>query len=181
MSLQAKLRTMKSIRLLFSAATLFICTASLAQYQWIDANGRKVFSDQPPPASVPAKKIMQQPSKNAPLALSADADADAAPKSDVAAATGSPAAPKAKVVDKELEAKKKQADDALAAKKQVELEAQTKAKIENCARAKSAKATLESGLRIGQVNAKGERSVMDDATKAAELKRVQSIIAEDCK
>ncbi|MBK6368163.1 MAG: DUF4124 domain-containing protein [Polaromonas sp.] len=27
-----------------------------AQYQWIDANGRKVYSDQPPPASVPAKK-----------------------------------------------------------------------------------------------------------------------------
>ena len=172
---------MKPIRLLFSAATLLICTASLAQYQWIDANGRKVFSDQPPPASVPVKKIVQQPNKNAPVVVSPDADTDAAPKADVASAPARPAASKTKVVDKELEAKKKLADDELAAKKKAELEAQTKAKVENCVRAKNAKATLDSGLRISQINAKGERGVMDDATKAAEIKRVQSIIAEDCK
>ena len=153
----------------------------MAQYQWIDANGRKVFSDQPPPANVSAKKIVQQPGKIAPEVVSTDADSDATPKADVAAAPASPAAVKAKVVDKELEAKKKKADDVLAAKKQVELEAQTKARVENCARAKNAKATLDSGLRISQINAKGERGVMDDATKAAESKRIQGIIAEDCK
>ena len=180
--LQAKLRIMKPIRLLFSAATLFICTASMAQYQWIDANGRKVFSDQPPPASVPAKKVVQQPGKTAPLPVSTNADGDASAKADATPApAAAPAVAKAKPVDKELEAKKKQADDELAAKKKAEQEAQTKAKVENCARAKSAKASLESGLRIGQVNAKGEREVMDDATKAAEIKRIQGIIAEDCK
>lgn len=156
----------------------------MAQYQWIDANGRKVFSDQPPPASVPAKKIVQQPGKNTtPTAISTEADTDTNAKA-VAAPTAAPSAPaaaKVKPVDKELEAKKKQADDELDAKKKVEQEAQTKAKIENCARAKSAKAGLDSGLRISQINAKGEREVMDDATKAAEIKRIQGIIESDCK
>ena len=179
---------MKPIRLLISVTTalttLLICTVSMAQYQWIDANGRKVFSDQPPPASVPARKIVQQPVKNAiPTAISVEADTDSNAKAVAApnTAPSAPAAAKVKPIDKELEAKKKQADDELAAKKKAEQEAQTKAKIENCARAKSAKAGLDSGLRISQINAKGEREVMDDATKAAELKRVQSIIAEDCK
>ena len=174
---------MKHIRLLFSATTalsaLFICTASLAQYQWIDANGRKVFSDQPPPASVPAKKVVQQPGKTAPAAASAEADVDSPAKTD--AAPAAQAASKAKAVDKELEAKKKAADDELAAKKKAEKEAQVKAKIENCARAKSAKAGLDSGIRIVQINGKGEREVMDDAARTAEAKRVQGIIAEDCK
>ena len=153
----------------------------MAQYQWIDANGRKVFSDQPPPASVPAKKIVQQPSKNAPAAVSTDAATDAGTKADVVAVPANPAAPKVKAVDKELEAKKKQADDELAAKKQADIEAQTKAKIENCARAKSAKATLDSGFRISQINAKGERGVMDDASRKVESKRIEGIMTTDCK
>ena len=185
MPVQAKLRIMKHIRLLFSATTalsaLFICTASLAQYQWIDANGRKVFSDQPPPASVPAKKVVQQPGKTAPAAASAEADVDSPAKTDAAPAPAAQAASKAKAVDKELEAKKKAADDELATKKKAEQEAQVKAKIENCARAKSAKAGLDSGIRIVQINGKGEREVMDDAARTAEAKRVQGIIAEDCK
>ena len=180
---------MKHIRLLFSATTalsaLFICTASLAQYQWIDANGRKVFSDQPPPASVPAKKVLQQPGKAAPSAssttASTEADTEAATKTDAPSAPSAQTAPKAKAVDKELEAKKKAADDELATKKKAEQEAQVKAKIENCARAKSAKAGLDSGIRIVQINGKGEREVMDDAARTAEAKRVQGIIAEDCK
>lgn len=183
-ALQAKLRIMKPIRLLrllFSAAAFFICTASMAQYQWIDANGRKVFSDQPPPASVPARKIVQQPGKAVPAIVSTEADTDAGTKSDATPAATAPAAAKPKAVDKELEAKKKQADDELAAKKKADQEALTKARIENCARAKSAKAGLDSGLRINQINTKGEREVMDDATRAAETKRVKSIIESDCK
>ena len=45
----------------------------------------------------------------------------------------------------------------------------------------SAKATLESGMRMARVNDKGEREVLDDAQRAAELKRVNAIIASDCK
>ena len=54
-------------------------------------------------------------------------------------------------------------------------------RAENCARAKQAKASLDSGVRMAVTNAKGEREIMDDAARAAESKRIQGIIASDCK
>ncbi len=55
------------------------------------------------------------------------------------------------------------------------------AKIESCARAKQAKASYDSGVRIGRTNAAGEKEFMDDAARAEETKRIQGIIAKDCK
>lgn len=175
---------MKPIQLLFSALTFFICTASMAQYQWIDGNGRKVFSDQPPPASVPAQKIMQQPSKNAASATPAAAEEPAAGANSAQTtnAENKPAAKKeATGKDKELEAKKKQADAELAAKKKIDEEKQAKANADNCERAKGVKAGLNSGARISQYNAKGERVVMDEAARMVETKRIEGIIQTDCK
>ena len=84
-------------------------------------------------------------------------------------------------IDKELEAKKKQAAEAEAAKRKAEEEKIMKAKIENCARAKQAKAGFDSGIRISRINSAGEREVMDDAARAAELKRIQTIMESECK
>ncbi len=84
-------------------------------------------------------------------------------------------------MDKELEAKKKQAKDAEAAKRKAAEEQVAKAKVENCARAKIAKGTFDSGVRIGHTNAAGQREVMDEPTRAEELKRIQGMIARDCK
>ena len=84
-------------------------------------------------------------------------------------------------LDKELEAKKKLAKEADAAKRKADEERIAKAQIENCARAKQAKTTFESGVRIGRTNGAGEKEFMDDTARAAELKRMQSIIDRDCK
>ncbi|MGI9135158.1 MAG: DUF4124 domain-containing protein, partial [Rhodoferax sp.] len=54
------------------------------------------------------------------------------------------------------------------------------ARADNCARARQAKASLESGLRINQVNTKGERVFMGDTERAAELQRIEAAIASDC-
>ena len=183
---------MKPIRLtthlIFSALIALFSLSALAQYQWIDANGRKVYSDQPPPASVPNKKILQQPGKatpSAPVATSDDPTAGtagpAATATPAAAESAAPAKKEATSKDKELEAKKKQADDAEAAKKKAEQEANAKAKADNCVRAKSAKASLDSGVRIATTNAKGERSIMDEASRIVESKRIEGIMAADCK
>ena len=56
-----------------------------------------------------------------------------------------------------------------------------KAKIENCARAKQAKATFDTGVRLSKANAAGEREILDDAGRAAEGKRIQTVIESDCK
>jgi len=53
-------------------------------------------------------------------------------------------------------------------------------KADNCQRARLAKTTLDSGMRLSQVNQQGQRIVMDSAARAAEAKRLQSIMDSDC-
>ncbi|MDH6594429.1 type IV secretory pathway VirB10-like protein [Variovorax sp. TBS-050B] len=158
-------------------------TAS-AQWQWIDKNGKKVFSDQAPPPDVPEKNILRRagmpPSRGA--TVTAPADSEAAPEA--AAAAPKPreaAAPKAAGVDKELEEKAKKAQAEEKAKQAAEAEKNAKARAENCDRARQAKATFDSGIRVARVNASGEREILDDSARAAEQKRLQSIIQSDCK
>jgi Domain of unknown function (DUF4124) len=170
------------------ATFVLVFTASaMAQYMWLDAAGRKVFSDQPPPANIPAKRILQQPGKGAaqlPVAASEESasNADAADKSkSQEAGVKTAAAPKIVTKDKDLEAAKKKIDDEAAAKKKAEQDKIDAAKADNCARAKQAKATLDSGVRLAHTNAKGERGFMDDATRMVEAKRIEGIMASDCK
>lgn len=175
-----------------------VATSAFSQWTWLDKDGRKVYSDTAPPASVPDKNIVKRPGGQAGAAnTAADAAANAKARvitdgvaADQAIAATQPgasapqagaSAPKLSTLDKELEKKKKEKEDAEAAKKKEEEQRVTKAKIENCARAKTAKTTLDSGVRIGVTNAKGEREVMEDAARAAETKRVQAIIDSSCR
>ena len=54
-------------------------------------------------------------------------------------------------------------------------------RADNCKRAKASKAMFDSGVRVARTNEKGEREIMDDAQRAAEVQRIQKIIASDCK
>lgn len=162
--------------LLFAVLTSVSAVAH-AQWQWIDHEGHKVFSDRAPPADIPDKNILKRPQGR----IAAPADAPAKDDAPAAPGAGQVADSKAPGMDKDLEAKKKQAAEAEAAKRKAEEERITKAKIENCARAKQAKTSFDSGVRISRTNAAGEREFMDDAARASELKRIQGIIASDCK
>ena len=180
---------MKFIRtVIFSAVaatTLVFSLSATAQYQWLDASGRKVFSDQPPPSNIPAKRILQQPGK-APAAVSVIAaeeastsDGEGKPK---AAENTIKTAPTPKIAgkDKDLEAAKKKADDEAAAKKKAEDDVRNVAKADNCQRAKQAKMQFETGRPISAVNAKGERIIMDEAARMVETKRLEGIMGADC-
>lgn len=178
----------RSLPYFIASFGLVFSASALAQYMWLDASGRKVFSDQPPPANIPAKRILQQPGKaaastpaaNADEKPSEDADFDSTKTAAKPKAAAVPAQPNASK-DKDLEAAKKKIDDEAAAKKKTEQEAMDKAKADNCVRAKQAKATLDSGIRLAQTNAKGERGYMDDASRTVETKRIEGIMASDCK
>ena len=170
---------------LVASIGLVISLSAMAQYVWLDAAGRKVFSEQPPPANTPAKRILQQPGKaalTAPVA-SSDADEKAAGKTADGADAAVKTAPAPKIVskDKDLEAAKKKIDDEAAAKKKADDEVRNVARADNCVRAKQAKSTLDSGVRLTHTNAKGERGYMDEATRTVETKRLDGIIAADCK
>ena len=157
-----------------------------AQWQWIDKDGRRVFSDRAPPPDIPNKSILKQPGGGSPPrgaapapALSA-AEAPAKAASASADASGEALAPKLSVVDKELADRKKQAEAAEAAKTKADVERLAKVKAENCDKARTNKALMESGVRVSIANAKGEREVIDDTARNAEIKRAQTVIDLQC-
>ena len=171
--------------LLLIAVVALAGGAAHAQWQWTDKDGRKVFSDRAPPRDVPAKNIIRQPD---PRTRGIDAVATTAPVK-AASALNPPNGdsppnsdiPKLSGVDKELADKKKLADAAVAAKTKADEEQTAKARADNCQRARNNKVVMDSGVRVSQNNAQGERAVMDDATRAAESKRIQAAIAASCK
>ena len=165
---------MKNIRSIFLLLAILVSLAAQAQWQWTDKDGRKVFSDRAPPADVLEKNILKRPGNSTTRVNMPAPVAAATPQS-------AASAPSLSGVDKELADKKKKADEAQAAQRKAEQEKIMKARIENCARAKQAKANFDSGVRISRINEKGEREVLDDAARATELKRIQSIVDADCK
>jgi hypothetical protein len=160
-------------RLVAGVACLAALTA-VAQWQWLDKDGRKVYSDRAPPADVLDKSILKRPGGLAKAAAKPEPalnpDGTVAVVAQTTQTAPAPQAasslPKLSGVDKERRAE----DEKIA-----------KAKIENCALGKQAKTSLDSGIRIARTNAKGEREVLDDAARAAEAKRVQNIIDSSCK
>lgn len=182
---------MKPLRTLLAALAVALPVVASAQWQWIDKDGRKVFSDRPPSADVPAKNILKQPGARTPSVVPGDvlgagpATGDGPKGAPVGAQAGAPklnpALPKPTGKDRDLEEKLKQAQAAEEQKKQAEAARIAKTRAENCERSKRAKATFDSGVRIASTNAKGEREIMDDASRAVELKRLEGVIASECK
>lgn len=167
------------------AAAMLMASTVMAQWQWVDKDGRKVFSDRSPPADIAEKDILKKPAGfiRSASATAVAATATASTTSGAAATAARPqaSAPKLSGKDAELEAKKKKAEDDEAARKKVDEEKVVKSKAENCERAKNGLATLQSGIRIASVNAKGEREIYDDSKRAAETKRAQEVIDSSCK
>ncbi len=182
--------TSKTIRYILALAFGFsvlalATTTALAQWQWVEKDGRKIFSDRAPPAEIQDKDILKRPAGAprgaAPPALTPETAGLARPVTAASAPGLRASAPKPTGKDAELEAKKKKADDDEAAKKKAEEDKASKIKADNCERAKTGLATLQSGVRMSSVNAKGEREVYDDAKRGAEIKRTQEVIDASCK
>lgn len=168
---------MKPTHFFVALVACLVSLSSVAQWQWIDSSGRKVFSDRPPGSEVPEKNILKQPSSRA---KNNEASASAPPPAGAGVAPLAAAKP-AEGVDKGLMEKKKQADAAEAAKRKTEEDRIASAKAENCNRARQAKAGLDSGARISRINEKGEREFLDDTARAAEAQRHQSVMDSDCR
>lgn len=166
---------MKAARTTLLVLACALPLVASAQWMWLDKSGRKVFSDQAPPADIAPDRILKQPgSRTGGIAVPG------------AVATAAPAAPAASLPkptgkDKELEAKKKQLDAAEAEKKKAEQDKIAAMRAENCTRAKASRANYESGVRLSRMNEKGEREILDDNQRAAEMKVLDGVIARDCK
>ena len=160
--------------LLRLATVLLVCCLALpaqAQWKWRDKDGRVTASDLPPPREVLDKDIIMRPPEVRRVPPSA------AP---AASAPGLPAAPKGPL-DREVEARKLAAEQQQAAKAKSDEDRLGAQRAENCRRARSHLAALDSGQRIARVNDKGEREVIDDRVRADEQRQAREVIGSDCR
>jgi len=166
---------------LLLVATSLLSSGAFAQWQWLDKDGQTVFSDRAPPLNIPEKNILKRPGRLAGALGQEPVNTSTQPNgTPVAPEISAVSAPKVSGIDKELAEKKKKSDQAEAAKRKAEEDRISKARADNCTRAKLAKTSLDSGIRLGRVNAQGEHEVMDDAARLLESKRLQGIIDSDC-
>jgi type IV secretory pathway VirB10-like protein len=168
---------MRRNQLLLAAAALLLSASAQAQWQWLDSSGRKVYSDQPPPPSVPVKNILKQPRG---AATTTSAPAAAQPVAPAASAAPAPGLQLGEN-DPDLLARKKKAEADAQAKVKAEDQRQAQVKATNCERARTNQAKMDSGVRVSITNDKGEREILDDAARAAEQKKIRTVIETNCK
>lgn len=129
--------------------------AAAALYKWTDANGRVVYSDQPPSADVKSEVVRPaSPSAN-PNAAKDNANRDA-------------------------ELKQRQAQRAEQEKKAEKTRADAAKKGEFCAQARGQLKALDSDLPVYRFNENGEPVYVDDALRQKERERLQSLLRENC-
>lgn len=162
------------LRTFVISTVLFIvshtASAQLTPYVWVDENGIKQFSDQPPPASVPKSRIIKFPGKSAD---NQDATSDA--NGDAPKAAKQPDG----VADKELAYKKRREEIAVKEKKAEDDAKAAAAKTDNCKRMRDYKASLDSGQRIAETDVNGNRSYLSDDKRAQQLTTLDQNLA-DC-
>ena len=144
-------------------------------WKWRDAAGQLHISDKAPPPGTPAKNIISAPPGGVvvPTALTT-APAASAAKPDVPSSSAETALDKKKKAADQERLDKEKADHAA-------LEAKNNAiRADNCSRAKASLAAIQSGQRLANINANGEKEMLDDAGRAAEAKRMQDAIASNC-
>ena len=138
-------------------------------YKWTDAQGKVHYSDQPPPAEVKEPITVKTPRQ------SSAATPTATP-------TGKDAAPaKAKTyVEQEADFKKRQVETAEREAAEKKKAAEAAEKKQTCMQARSQLKGMQSGGRITQTNAKGEREYMNDAQVGQEIERLKKLEASAC-
>jgi type IV secretory pathway VirB10-like protein len=161
------------LRLFAGAALLFAAGLAQAQYVWINAKGVREYSDRPPPPSTPAANILKRPQS---AALVSEPPVTAAPAATAAPAKQAPPS----LAARDADFRKRQQERAKEEQKAAD-EAQRKESLaENCASALQHKAMLESGIRVADTAANGERTFLSDQERAARLAKTRRIL-EGCR
>ncbi|MPZ47518.1 MAG: DUF4124 domain-containing protein [Betaproteobacteria bacterium] len=144
----------------FLLLAVLASTAWGQTYKWRDASGRIQYSDTPPP---PGAKDVQQLRK-----------APAPP------ASATPPASKS-ITDRDAEFRKRLVEKKEAEAKQAKAADDEQTRARNCTQATGQLAALESGGRMVQLNAQGERIALDDAGRERAKQEAQHAIESWCK
>jgi hypothetical protein len=176
--MQGNTMTRQWPRLLAGGALLLLAQFAHAQYSWIDDKGTRVFSDRPPPPNTPASRILKSPRPAAQAPVPFEGKPGAAPASP---APVLPAAPKPpSLAEQDAAFRQRQARREDDARKAQEEELKKQADAERCTAARQESLQLSSGMRIAQVNDKGERSFMTDEDRKRRQEAAQRVL-QDCR
>jgi hypothetical protein len=164
---------------LFAVAFLVVSSAQAQVYKCVDSSGKTIYSQDPCPANTKSGTISRS-GPSAPAAPSPDSTADKAAAGD-AAKTAAPktAAPKT-AAEQEQAFRKRQQDQAKAAKESGQKDAEAQRKAEACRNARDRLAQYEIGGRLSRINAQGERYYLEDTQVEQEKVQARADIARAC-
>jgi hypothetical protein len=165
--------------LLLSLSLAWAGPALAAQWKWKDAQGRLQISDRPPPKSVPESSIISRPG-GPPVGLRYGVAPEPGAGASQAAGSTPAAPPKAGAAASAAGALQPR-DSAQEAREKADLKRAAAARAENCQRARAQIQLLNEGARVARVNERGEREILGDEGRSAELSRAQRIAQEDCR
>jgi hypothetical protein len=163
------------IRAAFLLCAFLIAAVAEAQVnKCIGAYGKIIYSQDPCPANTTPANM----ARDVPAAAASQATAPAPATTEKAGATKSdtPRTP----AEQEQAFRKRQQDQAKAAKDAEQKTALSQAKQDNCRIARDRLATLEAGGRITQLNAAGEREYLDDAQIEQQRASARQGVAQAC-
>jgi hypothetical protein len=149
-----------------------------AQYSWIDPKGTRVFSDRPPPPGTPPSRILKGP-----RAASAPAQAGDPPSpagTAVAQPEAKAPAQPPSLAEQDAAFRQRQARREDDARKAQQAAAQQAARQEQCSMAKQEEMQMTNGMRISQVDAKGERYFLSDEQRARRAQAARRAL-QDCR
>lgn len=162
---------MKSVAL--AAVLLGATTLAHAQWAWKDANGRPVYSDQPPPTSVPAARIFKAPRGQMPDLRQQLREPEQVPTA--------PARPAPTLAERNAAYEQRRAAATEQANRAAD-EAKARAqRAANCENARQNQRALDGGGRVVRYNDQGEREVLGDAQRVEQSRRNAAALAEHCK
>jgi len=159
---------------LFAFTLLGLATAQAQVYKCVGAGGKVFYSQDPCPVGMKPGAMSRKPT-SAPAAAPAAASADKAAKGEPAKS----AAPKT-AAEQEQAFRKRQQDQAKAAKESEEKSAEAQRKQENCRNAQERLAQYGIGGRVARYNAQGERYYLEDAQIEQEKARAGTDVSKFC-
>lgn len=154
---------------LFVIASLGAAAAQAQVYKCLDSNGTTVYSQNPCPPSMKRETMSRGGIPPASAVAPADAGAGKASKS-------GPKTP----AEQEQAFRKRQQDEAKAAKGAEQKTVEAQAKEANCREAQKRLAQYEIGGRISQINDKGERYYMEDAQIETAKAQARAEVSQFC-
>jgi hypothetical protein len=175
---------MKSPLQFIVAIAIMLATATVAAqvYKWVDKDGKVQYSDIPAPADAKGSTPKKLDGRTTSSPASTPPPTPAAANKDAkSAAKDAPKNEPKTLADRVKESDKRRAESIEAAKKSAESERISKANEERCQEATRYLRDLESGRPILTSDAQGERKIVDDDERNAQITRARTAMSESCK